>query len=314
MMPLLSVCVVSYNHEKYIKECIESIWNNDYKNIEILALDDGSKDNSANILKELQKNSPYPMTVFVQKNSGNIGANFNKLFKAAKGEYITVLACDDKLAENTLNFKIQKFLADKNLAFICHSKINGIDENSNLIYSVPLLKLDEYEKTVIDDLLKLEYSELNAYYMQGTIYLKSIVDKIGGFDEDMICDDIVFRTKMSLFVKNNPEYKFEVLHSAGVYYRRHSTNVSSNIKRQIKGVIQYLKKYWNNEKPPKTLINWIKSSIKYENDFKEVFFDDNYTKQIFESFVGNNLLIRTAFLAGYLKYKFIRFLQKVFKF
>ena len=126
MMPLLSVCVVSYNHEKYIKECIESIWNNDYKNIEILALDDGSKDNSANILKELQKNSPYPMTVFVQKNSGNIGANFNKLFKAAKGEYITVLACDDKLAENTLNFKIQKFLADKNLAFICHSKINGI--------------------------------------------------------------------------------------------------------------------------------------------------------------------------------------------
>ena len=47
---LISFCCLSYNHENYIEQCIRSIWNQNYKNIEILALDDGSKDNSVSIL------------------------------------------------------------------------------------------------------------------------------------------------------------------------------------------------------------------------------------------------------------------------
>ena len=65
---LVSICCLSYNQEKYIKEAIEALWMQEYKNIEILALDDGSSDNSPNILSELAKKSPVPMQIILQKN------------------------------------------------------------------------------------------------------------------------------------------------------------------------------------------------------------------------------------------------------
>ena len=63
---LLSVCCLSYNHAQFIEKCIKSIWNQDYDNIEILALDDGSTDDSINVLNSLKEISPIPMKVFAQ--------------------------------------------------------------------------------------------------------------------------------------------------------------------------------------------------------------------------------------------------------
>ena len=70
---LLSICCLVYNHAPFIKDNIESIWNSDYNNLEIIVVDDGSKDESSDILKNLQKVSPYPMTIILQKNTGNVG-------------------------------------------------------------------------------------------------------------------------------------------------------------------------------------------------------------------------------------------------
>ena len=107
---LLSFLCVSYNHEKYIEDCIKSIWENDYKNIEIFVLDDGSTDNSLCILNKLKEQSPFPMQIFSQNNTGKIGANFNKLINKANGNFISIIACDDKLVENSLNVKMQESL------------------------------------------------------------------------------------------------------------------------------------------------------------------------------------------------------------
>ena len=254
---LLSVCCLSYNHEQYIEKCIKSIWNQNYDNIEILALDDGSTDNSINVLNSLKDISPIPMKVFTQENSGNIGKNFNKLFNEAKGEFIAVIACDDEFIPNTFHKKVSLMSDNKNLAFICDSQIIAIDENDNTIDNYPTLKLETLDNPSIQDILELDYSELGSFYMQGAIFRKPIVNKISGFDEDMICDDIVFRTKYARYILNYPEYSCKVFNEPGVYYRRHSSNISSNSGRQIKGVIEYLNKYWPEKEPPETLFKWI---------------------------------------------------------
>ena len=105
--PLVSVCCISYNHSKFIKEAVESFWNQEYKNIEILALDDGSSDNSVEILNELAKNSPCTMKVIAQKNVGNIPKNINKLLDIANGKYIAIISLDDKLTPNSISKKLE---------------------------------------------------------------------------------------------------------------------------------------------------------------------------------------------------------------
>ena len=262
MNDLLSFCCVSYNHAQYIEECIKSIWNQDYKNIEILTLDDGSSDNSAEILKKLKEISPCPMTVIIQKNSGNVGKNYNKLINLAKGKYITVLSCDDKLVENTIQYKINCLNNDKQLAYICNIPVIKIDSNSQIIKDTSILE-QNIPKTS-EEMLQYEYN-LGAYLMQGAIYRKNIVDAIGAFDEDLsCCDDIVFRTKMDKYLIENKEYTFIALNTAGVYYRIHANNINKNIFRQVKGVADYLQRYWKNSPNPKTYNEWYTYATYYE--------------------------------------------------
>lgn len=286
---LLSVCCLSYNHEQYIEKCIKSIWNQNYDNIEILALDDGSSDGSINILNSLKEVSPVPMKVFSQKNTGNIGANFNFLFKQAMGDYIAIIACDDAFIPNTLSKKMLEMANNKNLAFICDSKINVIDENDNVINKYPSFKLETKENLNIKELLELEYTELGSYYMQGAIYRKSIIAQIQGFDEDMICDDIIFRTKYSRYLLENPEFDFKIIKEPGVYYRRHSSNISKNTIRQVKGIIEYLERYWFDRKPPLKLYDWI-FSIDDVSKINEILFVNNYIPKILKHINVNDLL------------------------
>ena len=79
---LISVCVLVYNHEKFIQENITAIINQSHKNIELIILDDGSTDDSLKILKELTKDIKVKCILMSQKNNGPyfVGKNFNKIF------------------------------------------------------------------------------------------------------------------------------------------------------------------------------------------------------------------------------------------
>ena len=298
---LLSFCCVSYNHEQFIEDCIKSIWNNDYKNIEIFVLDDGSKDKSVEILNKLKKISPCPMTIISQSNSGQIGANFNKLINMSNGDYISIISCDDMLVENSLNSKMQDMIANDKLAYICHSKVIGIDENNNKNTFVPLNDLDKIENPTANDVLELDFNKIHSYYTQGSIYRKDILKAVDLFDDDMICDDIILRTKLSRFLINNPEWNFKVLHLAGVYYRKHSTNVSQNSIRQVVGVIEYLNKYWTDREPPKAIFDWIEHAISQSNEKSEIlniFLKNDYIykilsiKNYLDMFFNNGILYK----------------------
>lgn len=296
---LLSFCCVSYNYEQYIEQCIKSIWNNDYNNIEILVLDDGSSDNSLEILYKLQKESPCPMTIIAQENCGCIGKNFNTLINKANGEFLSIIACDDALIENTLNEKMKDLISDDKLAFICNSKIIAIDEYGNSIENYCPMALDNLTNPTPNDLLNLDFNDIHSYYIQGSIFRTGIIKQLGGFDEDMICDDIILRTKLSRYLLQHSEFKFKVLHTPAVYYRRHSSNISKNILRQVKGVIEYFNKYWPDSEPPKLLYDWINDSLNTINnpdEFIEIFLKNKYVYKILKHRNYLNLLLGEGLL------------------
>ena len=98
MNDLITILVPFYNVEKYITQCIESIINQTYKNLEIILIDDGSTDNSLKICKEFQKNDSR-INVIKKKHEG-VSSSRNIGIKIAHGEYIMFIDSDDFVSKN----------------------------------------------------------------------------------------------------------------------------------------------------------------------------------------------------------------------
>lgn len=92
----VSIIVPVYNVEKFIDNCIQSLINQTYQNIEIILLNDGSKDNSLEKIKEWEKKYPKKIKCESHKNIG-VGMTRNKGIDLATGEYLTFVDSDDYL-------------------------------------------------------------------------------------------------------------------------------------------------------------------------------------------------------------------------
>ena len=280
---LISFCCVSYNHEKFIERCLESIWTQDYKNIEIIVVDDGSTDESVKVLESLKSKSPFPLKILTQQNTGNVGKNFNRALSVASGDFVTFISCDDYYYSDMASFQMSLFKEDQDLVVVGFSQITGVDElglvNERL---VPSLKISSILNPSIENLLDLEFNLEGSFYIQGSIFRANIVNLVGGFDNDMTGDDIILRTKVFLHIKNNQKYNFKIINRSCCYYRMHGNNIHKNSIRQMKIVSEYLEKYWPQKKLPKIFFEWLKHTIR-TNSIKNLVKMFCYNKTLFKS-------------------------------
>lgn len=122
----VSVVIPVYNAEKYLPECLESILSQTYKNMEIICVDDGSTDNSAEIIKSYQRKDKR--ITLIQQTNQYAGVARNNGFDASKGEYVIFLDADDYF-ERVLVQKMVSAIHEKNADIvICQSL--GLDEQS----------------------------------------------------------------------------------------------------------------------------------------------------------------------------------------
>ena len=123
MKELVSIIVPVYNCEKYIKDCLDSIFNQDYENFEVICVDDGSSDNSKNIILRYEK-----VKYFYQTNHGQ-GAARNLGINKASGEWLTFCDSDDFLEPNFISKMMAK--ADPNVDLVCCNIRRIVDGKSN---------------------------------------------------------------------------------------------------------------------------------------------------------------------------------------
>ena len=95
-----SVIVLGYNIEKYIKDCLNSILSQSYKDFEVIIIDDGSTDNTGNICKQYEKDDSR-VHYYFQKNSGTTAARTYG-YSLAQGEYVVAVDGDDTVNQNWL--------------------------------------------------------------------------------------------------------------------------------------------------------------------------------------------------------------------
>ncbi len=164
-MPLVSVIIPTYNSEKTIGECLESIKNQTYKNIEIIVVDKGSTDRTVEIAKK------YTDKVFVI-NAGERSEQLNFGIKRAKGKYIYRVDSDFILEPTVIEEAVNKCEKNEYDAVCIH---NTSDPTISFWAKVRKLERDCYE----DD-------ELNV---AARFIRKDVVESVGGFDEDLIAGE-----------------------------------------------------------------------------------------------------------------------------
>lgn len=169
-MKVLSIVIPTYNVEKYLRRCLDSLVYDEsvLEDIELLVVNDGSKDNSLAIAKEYEKK--YPKTIkVIDKENGGHGSTINAGLKVAKGEYFRVIDSDDWV-------NIDEFADYVRALKKCKADIVLTNYNKEMLYSGEIQTFDyknlEYNKQY--DLNKFDYSVLDdAYFYMATSTIKT---------------------------------------------------------------------------------------------------------------------------------------------
>ena len=115
--PIVSILVPLYNHEEFVLDCLEGIKNEGYPSLELIIMDDGSKDNSLKVASdwlETNKHQFIDSKILSQENQGVV-KTLNTLLSLSTGEFCLLLASDDILIQNTISARVRMLQSHENL-------------------------------------------------------------------------------------------------------------------------------------------------------------------------------------------------------
>lgn len=248
---MVSIITPAYNASKFISQTIESVIKQRYTNWEMIIIDDGSKDNTVEILEEYSKKDKR-IKYFLQKNAGS-GAARNNGIRRAEGNFICLLDADDTWNEDFLEEQI-KLIKEKDatLVFSSHTRINEEGKECLKPFIVP-------EKIDYKDLLKTcSISCLTAMYdvtKFGKFYLREDFKSLR--DDYILWLEIIKKSKVAY---GNPailaNYRVMVTSTSGnkkkvikpqflVYYKVEKLGLLKSIYYLVHWGLNGLKKYKN---------------------------------------------------------------------
>ncbi len=200
---LISVIVPCYNSEKWISDCLKSIENQTYKNIEVIFVNDGSKDNTLEILQNYGKQNPK-VKVLTQENGGVCKARNNGLAHAV-GEYIYFCDDDDMFAPNLLERLHDSLVESKCQLAACQRKY--VSESTCYEEIKPENSSEQQVFTQEEALCRLLCRRESSFAIWNKLYKHEIVSKMENypnvFDERLIiAEDGLFNFKYIALCKD----------------------------------------------------------------------------------------------------------------
>lgn len=208
MAPKVSICVPTYNRKDYLRETIDSIFIQTYKDYEVIIVDDGSTDGTDDMLK----NFGLPIRYYRQENQGDAAAR-NKLIELAQSKYITFIDSDDLLIYDAIE-KMMNVMEAEGGEVIIYGPYQRIDQDGN-IYG--RFKRKQYSGYIT------KYLFQNIFvYSCGSMFPKKVLETAGGFDSSLpVCSDYDLWLRLSL------KYSFVALEEPTFKRRRHTGNISA---------------------------------------------------------------------------------------
>lgn len=224
-MNKISVIVPIYNSEKYLKRCLDSIVNQSYRNLDIILVNDGSEDSSADIC-EMYRNQDTRIQVIHKSNGGQSQAR-NRGLEIAKGEYISFVDSDDWINNDIYEHCINILEEDAYdvVDFKCVFVNGDVEPNNNISGEYKVNEV--YGDEILNDYLFRGQTEKSPFSPCRKIYKRYLFEEIR-FPEGKINEDIV--TNYKVLSKCN-----KLIHTdkVGYYYFQNSLSTTrGGLKRK----------------------------------------------------------------------------------
>ncbi|MET3112924.1 alpha-1,3-rhamnosyltransferase [Pedobacter sp. CG_S7] len=238
--PLVSILTALYNHENYIKESLDSVLQEEYTNLELIIINDGSTDNSEQIVKEwIKKNGGLIRTEYFFRSNKGVCATANELILKARGKYIVWLPSDDLLINNTIKDRVT-ILENNPDKLVLLSDAAVINANGERIgeSSMEHHRVDKKNYHSIDGLIKQTITGLGV--SGATLFLnKKIYDLVGFYPENLAAEDWYF------FQRAACKGKILFWDKTVSLYRIHNSNASNALNYKIFSsiIISFIKNF-----------------------------------------------------------------------
>lgn len=258
-LPLVSVVIPCYNHENFVQASIQSVINQTYENIELIIIDDGSKDKSVEKIREMIEACKERFVRFEFRSRPNKGlsSTLNEAIEWCQGEYYSGIASDDIILNHKLKTQVE-FLNNNQDVLAVFGGVKNIDEKENIIsISVGKPKWYNFKRIIMHKFDLPAVTQL--------IRLKALKET-GGYDSSIILEDWYMWLKLAKH--GNIYYMGEVF----ALYRQHESNMSKDLYKMKQGRLHVLSFFRDSEHYNKALTNirWFNTKKQYEDSNKEV--------------------------------------------
>lgn len=237
---LISVIVPNYNHEKYLKERLDSIFSQTYTNFEVILLDDCSTDNSQVILCEYAKNPKVSHCVLNDTNSGNTFIQWNKGLDLAKGEIIWIAESDDFCDPYFLE-EVSKPLINDSEVVLSYCQSNRVNEKGiitgNWQSQTNWLSKNAFEKDfILDGNLFIEQYLITINVIpnaSGVLMQKKALLLLGSIENE---NDLKYSGDWLLYIKLLVNNKIGYVAKSLNNFRYHSNSVIATLVKNEKKI------------------------------------------------------------------------------
>ncbi len=191
----ISVVVAVYNAEKFLNKCIESIVNQGYKNLQIILVDDGSKDSSLEICKGFETRDSR--IEIVHKENGGLTSARKAGFDVAQGGYIVFLDSDDFLEKDYIDKLYQSIVNNNSDIAICGYYLDKGEVSSKILlkHSKDVYEKNEFlDNLILPGIFPMQNDETRILnFMWLRMYKKSIItDKCFVSEREVYTEDLFF--------------------------------------------------------------------------------------------------------------------------
>ena len=245
---LVSYIIPSFNHSKYIDKAVNSVLQQSYKNIELIIIDDGSIDNTREVLKKF-KNYQNIKIVFNENNLGQ-SATLNKAISLAKGDYIGFLPSDDWILKDKVKLQMERF--------------SECNDNVGMIYGKGIrhFEFDDGSTKDIYTEYKMERGYLaeslikrgNFIYPVTPLFKRICFEKIP-FDESYKAEGEAIYLKIALY------FEFDYIDDVVGVMRDHQYNTGKMTDLMYADNLRYLNEYFSLPELPESIKSYKKTKI-----------------------------------------------------